>query len=1323
MSARASVMLKHFSLLRGALLLALAMLTHIPLLAPAARGRAPLAAARRGASPAAALRRASLVALAGVVGAVGVLALGGAVEAQSPGEGFSLSLELVPLTPATDGAVRGADGGNQYPFVPFPTRDETAPPADADNVVEPGQELYVRGVLRYVGDAFPNRYFVDDGLRLLNLRMNFSGNLDWVNDRSQLIVDEVVPDTIQHVPPHSPKVNAFSDMEAVGPDGGPLPIGSRMIMKAWDERTIVGTGFHPRLHIFDAYTKRQAAIIEAPEGADRSDAGGFGSSGGGGPNGYGYGAHNGRAVAVWHESEDIAWIFAASPNDSVIEGGETRRFVGALYVFKLDWSTLPPTITQEAKLQPSPSETGNTFLTTSDHDYRANYGSSVDISADGSTLAVAAHAMNVIGAIYVYTQPAGGWGELSYDEGVKVTAAEIPSLGSSAATMPFTPGASGSTDAAADCNTYCENFWRKIAGGLGRYRVSLSEDGTVLAAGAAYTRYGAHAVKSNMQFDGSHSGSRLVKYWSGEAYMWVAPAGGWNSAADATVDSNENPKTVIAAKENANAFRPATHVSPGPRKRITEPTATLVRRGTYADLQNDRFWGYWVEVSLDGSLILVGSGGTNSGAGNARAAPEFNGQYGDWRGDAGELAFFKRPAGGWAVGDSARTPDEVINGFTWGGGGWGSPGQGGIALNHDASRIIVGIPNDSLHDWGHIRLFKRPEGGWAGGAMTARAISNQAYQEPMMQLGSASAYPSRSYNPRQRRTASFGMVLQNLNRDRVLVSAIGTRHYDGPGGLGSGFADGPGRVYFDDSGCTAEFVDGQRVNTCPFILNDVGRFTVPSWAEGKYTVSANVKVQLGDDTASAVDLSGSLDFEVGTVKHVDSASLEFASDNRGTADPNDDRPYPSSIAKGESTRMRLEVLSDRGKPTDAAGIATIIARTSRGTLSATVERPARSVVLCTRTTICRIDGSRLDDNTPGEIVLTLDYGGEPGPADVSALAISTQGDQAEAETVRVTFTGPAATLTMSAPATGVLGVDTADAGDEDVAEDEVDNRDVLKLSVSAADASGSKVSPPTTGRAPSWTVTGPDGARVTRGLSVAWPLGGRESPTLDDDRNWQVELNVDRVAAERLPNGEYTLTVTAGALSAEQKFTVTGGAASVSLGEPSPAPAVGASFTVTATVTDSEGAAVPNGTRVTWEALGLTEGVTSIVQTSAQSVTSDGTATATYLVVGPGVSSVTAGSPGATSDVARIGVADPSASEAPRSAAELLSSTTPGAPSSWLGSESIMASDLLASLEGVNTVLLWQYTKWIRYSVVDGRVVPGSFDFQVQPGGVLWLGG
>ena len=1198
-----------------------------------------------------------------------------------------------------------------------------APAPDTDNVVARGEEYYVQGEVRYVGDAFPNRFFPEDGLRYTDFRMTLSGNLDWTNGRIQLILDQVVPDLGELHLAGAPIVNPFADMETIGPDGSYLPNLSRVIMKAWDERTIIGTGSAARLYVYDAYTKRQAAIIEAPEGADRGDAGGFGASGGGGSAGFGYNAHGGRAIGVWHETDDIAWLFVGSPNDVVVEGGQTRRFVGALYVYKLDWSTSPPTITYETKLQPSPNEAGNTILPTGDHDYRANYGSSVDISADGSTLAVAAHAMNLIGAIYVYTQPAGGWSELSYDEGVKVTAAEVPSLGSTYTELPFTVGAAGSTDAQTDCNAYCENFWRHYLGGLGRYRVSLSGDGTVLAAGAAYTRYGVHAVKSNMHHFGQAAGGRTVKWWSGEAYVWVAPAGGWNSAADATVNAQGNAKTVIAAKQNANAFRPATHVSPGPRKRITEPTATFVRRDSYANLQNDVFWGYWAEVSLDGSTIAVGSGGGNA---ISVQAILYGGRYSARRG-AGELAIFNRPAGGWTAITTPKVGDAVIDGLVYANaqhyGGFGAPGQGGIALNADGSRIIAGVPNDHADDFGHIRLFKRPDGGWVSGTV----VNTQAffgvpdidgphgqYQEPIWQISKA------------RRTRSFGMVLQNLNRDRVLVSAIGTRNFDGPGVGGSGVSNGPGRVYFDDAGCTSELVDGRRVNTCPFIIHDPGRFLVPTLAEdGKYTIAASMKVQLGDDAERAVPLSASLEFEVGTVKHVDSASLEFASDNRGTADPNDDRPYPSSIAKGESTQLRLSILNDRGKEADFAEIQTINAQTTRGKLSATVSRRISSYVVCRNTAICRIESATLNDKIPGEIVLTLEHDSEAGagPADVSVTVISEQGDLAYSEPLRVTFTGPAASLTMGAPTTGVLGVDTPDAGDDGVAADEVDNRDVLKLSVSAADANGVKVSPPTTGRAPSWTVTGPDGSRVTRGLSVVWPLGGRESPTLDDDRNWQVQVDVDRVAVERLPNGEYTLTVTAGALSAEQTFTVTGGAASVSLSEPSPAPAVGEEFTVVATVTDSEGAAVPNGTRVTWEALGLTEGVTSIVQTSAQSVTSDGTATATYLVVGPGVSSVTAGSPGATSDVARIGVADPSAPSEPRSAAELLSSTTPGAPSSWLGSESIMASDLLASLEGVNTVLLWQYTKWIRYSVVDGRVAPGSFDFQVQPGDVLWLGG
>ena len=211
------------------------------------------------------------------------------------------------------------------------------------------------------------------------------------------------------------------------------------------------------------------------------------------------------------------------------------------------------------------------------------------------------------------------------------------------------------------------------------------------------------------------------------------------------------------------------------------------------------------------------------------------------------------------------------------------------------------------------------------------------------------------------------------------------------------------------------------------------------------------------------------------------------------------------------------------------------------------------------------------------------------------------------------------------------------------------------------------------------------------------------------------------------------MQVRAGGLSGEQTFTVVGGAASVELSEPSPAPAIQGEFTVVATVVDAQGTAAPNGTPVHWAERTIGDETTMLVRTGGQTTTTEGRAEASYLVVSAGTAVVTVtadgmrtsagGVSGGVSNVIRIAVADPAAAIAaqPPSIIEQLSSTTPGAPTSWLGESSVTASALLNALEGVDSILLWQYGRWLSYAVMDGREIPGSYDFVAQPGAVLWL--
>ena len=60
---------------------------------------------------------------------------------------------------------------------------------------------------------------------------------------------------------------------------------------------------------------------------------------------------------------------------------------------------------------------------------------------------------------------------------------------------------------------------------------------------------------------------------------------------------------------------------------------------------------------------------------------------------------------------------------------------------------------------------------------------------------------------------------------------------------------------------------------------------------------------------------------------------------------------------------------------------------------------------------------------------------------------------------------------------------------------------------------------------------------------------------------------------------------------------------------------------------------------------------------------------------------------------------------------------------SWLSEQTISASELFSALNeaGATAIHVWNGTSWVRYSVVDGNEVPGSVDFMVNLGNVLYI--
>ena len=557
---------------------------------------------------------------------------------------------------------------------------------DSDNVVPAGSELTVNAALRFPWQLpitppadqpsyVPYKLDVPGAGSALS-RLRISGNLEWDSAGRQRL--ELAAQTLIQ-----------SDHE------GP---GSQWAIKAFDGRTIVARENGRSVYILDSYTLAHVATLTPPAGTGGNHNSGFGGSDARQTGGRG--TWIGKAIDVWHETADRAWLFIGSWADTA----DMESEAGRLHRYRLDWDGDSVTVTPMGSLYPPRTESRNRHGQT-----WAWYGAAVGFSRDGSTLAVTAPRMNMMGAVYVYSRPDGpgeDWGDVEYADGVKVSVGEVPALGVQFNQMPFNP------NSASGCDAWCSMVWSSAAresnhiAGLGSQRVSLSADGQVLVVGNGVKPY-------SLTTPGGSFNNANRRDNAGEAYVWVAPEGGWQNAPLADRDADGNRRTLFAAKTNATSFRRATHYSPGPLRRWTEPAAVLAP-AAWPNVGGDQF-GREAVVSADGSTVAVGNSS--------------NAVYIFQRDSAGDWA---SAAGGYL------TPDATLSGL------W-PPDEGPMHFSPDGSELAVSqIPGNA------VRVFSRPaDGTWVSATgSTARLVRVPA------------GFASR-----------FGSVIPELSGQRVALGA------------------------------------------------------------------------------------------------------------------------------------------------------------------------------------------------------------------------------------------------------------------------------------------------------------------------------------------------------------------------------------------------------------------------------------------------------------------------------------------------------------------------------------------------------------------------
>ena len=1242
---------------------------------------------------------------------------------------------------------------------------------DSDGYVQAGSTISIRGQVRL--EPAHNDLQISAG----NLRL--TADQAWeATDRSQLAVNDQL----------LLKAGSQTQASGAGIVGTGSGNGNELRVIAYDGKTAVARGRNHRLYVFNTETGTQLANLEVrPKSGNnhcalRLDSSNSCASGGGAASEqeWGWGRQSddqlGNAVAVWQESENRAWLFVGSFRHWIHPGGAQPynfRKAGALFIFEVNHTN--NTVAERRRIYLSSYNEikskailpSNTVLGQDDVAY---YGTSVAVSADGGTLAVGAPRVHDVGAVYVYTRPAGGWSAaLGWNDGVRVEPVAIPAWGDANTEHPFEPQSTGRTNANNHCDAYCSrvsSYSGDVVGGnnaaaranFGAH-LALSGDGGVLAVSAPTKRWASDTPGGSGVFRATNRAAH------GEVLIFTAPEGGWSS-----VPNYKTGRSHIAWNASAASFDPSMHYNSGPNKRVVEPTWSF--SFDWASPMN-YYLGQKLALSPDGTVLAAN----------------------DRINDAVNLFQVDSPSG-WASGPTAPTAQIIVTDVDDGG------RAGEIGFSPDNLVFALGDPEYNSNQ-GRVLLFERPAAAdnsmrvWEDDWADADEDDAEILLAPTAQ---------RVANDRFGRTLAWGSG--DPAAPRLGSLAVGASEGDANDGYQSANDSGPGRFWTVSRESPLECpvnartdADGTtRTKVCAINLGDTSIVIPPGTRDGLLVISGAVTLRYGEDADGqplTVERTAKIELQIGDVQEVASVQLDFATDDRGTPnDVRDDRPYPSALsARGSSTVLRLQILNEHDKASAAGSVASVIVTTTSGALSTSFGGGCGG-----STVTCSINASALSAGNADNIPITLTHPGREGTARISALVLTTGGASYESELREVVLAGTPRALEIAEPSAVLLSVDTPDSGADK------DDRDVLTLTVTATDRIGNNVSAPD--RNYSYRITGPDGKRVAASkIAVTWPIRGgpncairpggppnefeigggvtqeRNLPhpvsagalqpdtllpsarlastipgkfcvwqenrwraweagagdtdftvtpgepllfvTADElvrelvlaDNQPQIRLNVNAAATAALASGDYTLEVRqAGLPWVSRTIRLAGIPAEISFAALDDAPMPNQRFTVTATVSDADGNPVPDGTAVEWSSVQPSGGAT-LVRLGADLTTTDGEATSTWLAATAGSAWVRAESgtqqqllPVATA-VRQVDTID-----------QLSRGATPGF-GVWLGSEPILASALVARVEGVNGVSMFrsQPSRWLTYAVDDGQLRQGSIDYPIRPGNVYWL--
>ena len=485
-------------------------------------------------------------------------------------------------------------------------------------------------------------------------------------------------------------------------------------------------------------------------------------------------------------------------------------------------------------------------------------------------------------------------------------------------------------------------------------------------------------------------------------------------------------------------------------------------------------------------------------------------------------------------------------------------------------------------------------------------------------------------------------------------------------------------------------------------------------AAGEYTVAAAGKES---DKADAQRISSSKVITVGdSGTNVSTASL--------TLSPLDADGNPTTVAKAQKTQ-RSSAAADSGKIYLSLAALNSLDKGANTPVKVTVSAPGAIIAVhsiandagpVSQEVASKDDSLSFDADGPYiTLVITKDT---PGSVTVTSIIVDENGQGFDSsDPVDLTFTGVSSEISLG-DASGTLLMKSATSLDDDGKD--TDKRDVISFSLGAVDKSGNATSIPDV----SFQVTDPDGVNVPESK-----IAVSQGPSTAGLPNAKITLETKAGAATPLDNGEYTIKVSQSATITDMAtFTVVGVGTSVEVEASNMAPdSVGDTVEVTATVTDADGNPVADGTKVMFTSSDQTADSDQVLahvgDRGAQS-TKGGMAKATFVAVGDGTSVITAIADGTTGVVvvdSTAGMVEPEAMPEEEASVSCLSELSGFA--TWSCGVEADASEIfdMVSGRGVTALHLWNGSTWVRYSVVDGAMVPGSSDFMVTKSDILYI--